>query len=531
MTLTSFRFLVFAAVTVLCYYLVPKRGQWMVLLTASILFYAAAGGWYLPFLVATILSTFALARIMEGHARRDEDYIAAHKADMDKEARKAYKAAGKKKRFRMLVGGLVLNFGILAVLKYTGFAVGIVNDVLGLFKASTLPVPSLILPLGISFYTFRSTAYIIDVYRGKAQAAKNLGKYALFVAFFPAVMQGPICRWGDLAEQLDAPHRAEWDNLSAGLLRVLWGMLKKLVVADTVMVAVKTIIADPAEFGGMYVFLLIILYSAVIYGDFTGGIDITIGVSRMLGLKLTENFNRPFSSRSTAEYWNRWHITMGSWFTDYVFYPLSICKSMQRLSKWSRAHLGKAIGMRFPVYLATLVTWFLTGLWHGASWNFIVWGVLNGIIILISRECEPLYKKFRERFPRLTSSAFYGGFACVRTFFLMGAVRILDCYRDVPVTVGAFASMFYDFSHWGDLIDGSVMEKLGITLPVWILVGLTTVLIFFVSRAGKETPVADRLSRRPVLWTLAVLGLAVTVMIFGSYGIGFNAGDFIYGQY
>ena len=250
MTLTSFRFLVFAAVTVLCYYLVPKRGQWMVLLTASILFYAAAGGWYLPFLVATILSTFALARIMEGHARRDEDYIAAHKADMDKEARKAYKAAGKKKRFRMLVGGLVLNFGILAVLKYTGFAVGIVNDVLGLFKASTLPVPSLILPLGISFYTFRSTAYIIDVYRGKAQAAKNLGKYALFVAFFPAVMQGPICRWGDLAEQFDAPHRAEWDNLSAGLLRVLWGMLKKLVVADTVMVAVKTIIADPAEFAG-----------------------------------------------------------------------------------------------------------------------------------------------------------------------------------------------------------------------------------------------------------------------------------------
>ena len=201
---------------------------------------------------------------------------------------------------------------------------------------------------------------------------------------------------------------------------------------------------------------------------------------------------------------------------------------MQKLTKWSRAHLGKAVGMRFPVYLATLFTWFLTGLWHGASWNFIVWGLLNGVIILISRELEPLYGKFRKNFPKLTESPFYGGFACVRTFFLMGAVRILDCYRDVPVTFRAFASMFYDFRHWRDLFDGSFMDKLKLALPVWILVALATVLIFFVSRAGKETPVADRLSERPVLWTLAALGLTAAILIFGSYGIGFDAGAFIY---
>ena len=528
MTLTSFPFLVFAAVTLLIYYTVPKKGQWMVLLAASTLFYAAAGGWYLPFILCTILSTFLIARLMAVHAGRDEAYIAAHKAEMTKEERKAYKASGKKKRFRMLTAGLVLNFGILAVLKYTGFTISMINDVLGLFTPARLSIPSLILPLGISFYTFRSTAYLIDVYRGKAPAATNLCKYALFISFFPAVMQGPICRYKDLAEQFDTPHKAEWSHLSAGLLRVLWGMFKKLVVADTLMVAVKTIVSAPEDFGGMYVFLLIILYSAVIYGDFTGGIDITIGLSRMLGLRLTENFNRPFSSRSTAEYWNRWHITMGSWFTDYVFYPLSICPSMQKLTKWSRAHLGKAVGMRFPVYLATLFTWFLTGLWHGASWNFIVWGLLNGVIILISRELEPLYGKFRKKFPKLTESPFYGGFACVRTFFLMGAVRILDCYRDVPVTFRAFASVFYDFRHWGDLFDGSFMDKLKLALPVWILVALATVLIFFVSRAGKETPVADRLSERPVLWTLAALGLTAAILIFGSYGIGFDAGAFIY---
>jgi hypothetical protein len=201
---------------------------------------------------------------------------------------------------------------------------------------------------------------------------------------------------------------------------------------------------------------------------------------------------------------------------------------MQKLTKWSRAHLGKAIGMRFPVYLATLFTWFLTGLWHGASWNFIVWGVLNGVIILASRECEPLYARFRKKFPRLTASRFYGGFACVRTFFLMGAVRILDCYRDVPVTFKAFATLFYRFDTWGDLAGGVFVDKLGLTLPVCLVVGLATLLIFFVSRAGKDTPVADRLAQKPVLWTLACLGLALAVLIFGSYGIGFDAGAFIY---
>ena len=528
MTLTSFPFLIFAALTVLVYYLTPGRAQWVILLCASALFYAAAGGWYLPFILATVLSTYLVARLISRHAARDEAFVAAHKADMSKEERKAYKAAGKKTRFRMLCAGLVFNFGILAVLKYTGFALSTLNGVLGLFTESRLDIPSLILPLGISFYTFRSTAYIIDVYRGKAEAATNLCKYALFITYFPAIMQGPICRYGELAAQLEAPHKAEWDNLSAGLLRVLWGMFKKLVVADTLMGSVKTIVATPDEFGGVYVLLLIILYSAVIYGDFTGGIDITIGLSRMLGIRLTENFNRPFSSRSTAEYWNRWHITMGSWFTDYVFYPLSICPSMQRLTKWSRAHLGKAVGMRLPVYLATLITWFLTGLWHGASWNFIVWGLLNGVIILVSRELEPLYASFRERCPKLTASAAYGGFACVRTFFLMGAVRILDCYRDVPVTFKAFGSMFYDFSRWSDLWSGRVLDVLGLNLWTAIVLCLSVLLIFFVSRAGKTAPVADRLSAHPVRWTLASFALTVAILIFGSYGIGFDAGAFIY---
>ncbi len=531
MSMTSFPFILFAAATVLLYYLTPRRARWVILLLASILFYAAAGGWYLPFIGVTVLSTYLVSRLMAGHAARDDAYIAAHKAELSKEERKAYKARGKKQRFWMLIGGLVFNFGILAVLKYTGFAFHIVSDFLALAGKERLQIPDLILPLGISFYTFRTTGYLIDVYRGKCTVATNLAKYALFASFFPAVTQGPICRYADLGEQLCEGHRAEWSHLSAGFVRVLWGFFKKLVVADTLMGAVKIIVGTPGDFGGMYVLLLIVLYSAVIYGDFTGGIDITIGLSRMLGIRLTENFNRPFSSKSTAEYWNRWHITMGSWFTDYVFYPLSICKPMQRLTKWSRGHLGRVVGMRVPVYFATLLTWFLTGLWHGASWNFIVWGVLNGVVILISRELEPLYARFRKAAPKLTASAFWGCFACVRTFFLMGSIRILDCYRDVPVTARAFGSLFTDFQSFGDIRGGLFLARLGLSPAVCVVVALSTLLIFFVSRAGKDTPVSDRLAARPLLWTLSCVCLVLAVLIFGSWGIGFDAGSFIYGVF
>ncbi len=529
MSMTSFPFLLFSAIVLLVYYLVPARVQWVVLLVASMGFYAAAGGWYLPFIGVTILSTFFVARLMARHAARDEAYIAAHRSEWSKEERKAYKNKGKKRRFGMLCAGLVFNFGILGVLKYTAFALEQVNGILSLFGVGTLNVPAMILPLGISFYTFRTTAYLIDVYRGTCKAATNPAKYALFASFFPAVMQGPICRYDAIADQLTAPHRAEWSNLAAGGLRVLWGFFKKLVVADTLMGAVKIIISRPESFGGMYVLLLIILYSAVIYGDFTGGIDITLGLSRMFGLRLTENFDHPFSSRSTAEYWNRWHITMGTWFTDYVFYPLSICKPMQKLTKWSRTHLGKVVGMRVPVYLSTLFTWFLTGLWHGASWNFIVWGVLNGVIILISRELEPLYAKCRKACPRAANSTAWGVFACVRTFFLMGSIRILDCYRDVPVTFRALGSMFTDLASWRDLTGGNLLDRLDLTPAACIVVALATVLIFFVSRAGKTASVSDALSKRPILWSLACAGLSLIVLICGSWGIGYDAGSFIYG--
>lgn len=265
-----------------------------------------------------------------------------------------------------------------------------------------------------------------------------------------------------------------------------------------------------------------------IYADFTGGIDITIGVAQALGIRLAENFNHPFASTSTKEYWRRWHITMGTWFTDYVFYPLSVCRPMMKLSRFSRKKLGGVVGKRIPVYLATAVTWFLTGLWHGAAWNFIVWGMLNCLVILVSQELEPLYTRFRQRFPKLTAGRAYHGFMCARTFLLMGLIRSLDCYRDVGVTFRMWGSMLTVFN-WGTLWKN--VADLGLTGADWGILALAVAVMCIVSALSAKKSVRERLYDRPVLSWVLCGALLLTVVLVGIYGVGYDATQFIYDQF
>ncbi len=528
MLFTSYGFLAFLCVLFAAYYLLPKRWQWGTLLAASYVFYLFAGWECLIFLLVTTVSAFLIARRMDRNARREEDYLSAHREELEKEARKAYRAKEKKKRFHILLWGLVLNFGILALLKYTAFTLYNVNTFLGLFGAEGFVIPDLLLPMGISFYIFQTMGYLIDVYRGKTACERNPFRFALFVSFFPQLVQGPISRHSDLAEQLYTPHAFDRRAFTYGLQRVLWGYFKKLVIADRILIAMRTLLEAPEDYRGAYVVFLILIYSVQIYADFTGGIDITIGIAEALGIRLTENFRRPFSSGSTKEYWRRWHITMGSWFTDYVFYPLSVCKPMMKLSKWSRKTLGQKVGKRVPVYLATLVTWYLTGLWHGAGWNFIVWGLLNCLVILVSQELEPLYGKFRARFPSLTSSRGYGKFMAVRTFLLMGLIRSLDCYRDVGTTFRLWGSMFTTFN-WGEALGG--IFDLGLDGADFVILALGCLLMAAVSSLGAKRDVRERLYDRPVLSWLAFGSLFLCILLLGAYGVGFDASQFIYNQF
>ena len=527
MIFTSLPFVAFLAATLLLYYLIPKKAQWGFLLAASYVFYAIADLRYLLFIMTTTVTVWYVALRVEKINLEQKAYLKAHKAELSKEEKSAYKNQTKRRRWHWLLLGLLFNLGILSVTKYTNFVIHNINSLL--HGASTLQPVDMIVPLGISFYTFQSLGYLIDVYRGKQEAQHHLLKFALFVSFFPQLAQGPISRYGDLAPTLLAEHSFERKPFSYGLMRILWGYFKKVVIADRIITGVTTLIGD-TQYTGAYVFCAMFFYAFELYCDFTGGIDITIGIAEAMGISVTENFNLPYFSKNIKEYWNRWHITMGSWFTDYIFYPISVCGPMLKLSKWSRTHLPKAIGKRVTVYLSCFVVWLATGIWHGAAWNFVAWGLTNYVVIMVSQELEPLYAKFHARFG-WKGKAPYEAFQILRTVFLMSAIRMFDCYRDVPLTFRMMGSMFTSFrpsTFW----DGSLLQ-IGLSSSDYavLLAGFAVVLgVSLIKR--KEGSVRDRIYEKPgFLFYQLMAVLLLAILVLGAYGVGYDSSQFIYTQF
>lgn len=544
MLFTSYEFLGFILVLFLLYYLIPKKYQWMLLLAASYLFYFMAGAWCLIYIFVTTVTVYLLGRKIEDLREEQSSFLREHKAELGKEEKKAYKSSIKKRQWRALLVGLFVNLGILATVKYTNFAIYNVNLALHFFgNERQFGFLDIALPMGISFYTFQALGYIIDVYRGTSKAEKSPFKFALFVAFFPQLVQGPISRFQNLAETLYAEHPFDGKKVSFGLQRILWGFFKKLVIADRILAAVNEIVKNPESYGGAYVFVGMMFYALELYADFTGGIDITIGVAQVLGITVTENFNRPYFSKSIKEYWRRWHITMGTWFTDYIFYPISVCKPMLKFSKFTREHFGETIGKRMPVYLSSFAVWLATGIWHGASWNFIVWGLGNWVVIMISQEFAPLYLRFHGKVNGLINSrregraqfvlennGFYRLFQILRTILLMSCLRSFDCYRDVPLTFRMFGSMFTG-GNWHILWDGSLLE-LGLGAMDYGILVAGTALLVGVSLIQRSGSVREKIAAKPypvrfVLW----YGLFLIVLLMGAYGIGYDASQFIYNQF
>lgn len=525
MLLTSWGFALLVGILLPVYYLVPKRAQRIVLLLANVAFYAFAGLFALLLLVLTGLSAYAFSRWLGRVWDAQKDALALHKADWDKAEKKAYRARMENRRRGILAACLVLHFGILFLMKYGAGIAGAVNGLFGTAWDGT----RLVMTMGVSFYTFSTMGYVIDVERGKYPPERNPLNVLLFTSFFPILVQGPISRFDTLGGTLFAPHAFERENLEAGLVRMLWGYWKKLIVADRLLVAVKQLLRYPDTYNGAFVFLGMLLYAATLYADFTGGIDIAIGVGRTLGIRIDENFERPYFSKSIGEYWRRWHMTLGAWFKEYLYYPVSVSTPLRRLTKAAR-RWGDGFARRLPVYLATFAVWAVTGMWHGNSWNFLVWGLSNGVILLASEELSPLYARFHARFPRLGKTWGYRAFTVIRTVLLLSSLRMFDCYATVPETLRAFGSMF---AVWNlPLLWRGGIASLGLSTGDWLIAGLGVIVLFLVSmrqRKGKLTP---RFLDKPLAARLAVYGaLLFTILVFGYYGFGFDAGQFIYNRF
>jgi D-alanyl-lipoteichoic acid acyltransferase DltB (MBOAT superfamily) len=528
---TSYEFILFIAICFILYYVIPRRLQWVLLLAASFLFYYWSGPAYPLFLVAVGALTYTGARLVERKQTSSDAWLLVHRAELSKEERKQWKKKTARAKRMYMLAGLLACLVILGVFKYTNFFIGNVNALLAAAGSGRrFDTVQLLLPMGLSFYTFQSLGYLLDVYMGKVKAERNFFKYLLFVSFFPQLIQGPISRYSQVAESMYAEHPFEWKRVRFGLERMLWGFFKKLVVADTISPAVVCIMGDADSYTGAWVLVGIFFYAAQLYADFSGGIDITIGIAEVFGITLPENFIRPYLSKNIAEFWRRWHITMGTWFRDYIFYPMSVAPSMMRLTQKCKARFGKGAARRVPIYLATMVTWFATGIWHGASWNFIVWGLLNGVVILASEELKPLYDRFHARFPRLVRTKGYGAFQIVRTFLLMGCLRMLDCYRNVGITMRMFVSMFTDFKLGA--LSAEEFLSFGVTKAQYVIVAAGCVIMAAVSICGRKESVREQIAAFPYAAKYAVFaGLFFAVLLFGSYGYGFDAAQFIYNQF
>lgn len=527
MLFTSIEFIAFLALVLILYWLLPKKCQWPLLLVFSYVFYWIADPRYLIFILVTTISAYLITIKLESLNTATSEYIREHK-ELSKEEKKAYKAKMKAKKWRWLLVAIFLNIGILAVTKYTNFVISNINSFLD--GESKISAVDMIVPMGISFYTFQTVGYVIDVYRGKQEAQKNPFKLALFVSFFPQLVQGPISRYAQVAESLFAEHRFDGKVFSFGMMRILWGYFKKVVIADRLITAVTTLVQGTETYTGTYVFVAMLFYAFELYCDFTGGIDITIGIAESMGIYLPENFNLPYFSKNIKEYWNRWHMTMGTWFTDYIFYPISVCGPMLKISKWSRKHLGEVIGKRVPVYLSSFVVWFTTGIWHGAAWNFIVWGLMNFVVIMISQELEPLYAKFHAKF-NVKDKTPYQIFQVVRTILLMSCIRMFDCYRDVPLTFKMVGTMFTRFNP--QIIVNGALLNLGLGVADYIVLTVGFFIVLGVSLVKlKVENVREALYQKPaILYFGAMALLLLLTIVFGAYGVGYDSSQFIYNQF
>lgn len=527
MLFTSLKFVVFITALIAVYYLfVPRHERWGLLLIASLAFYYFADPRYLIFIGVTSVTAYVFAILAEDYGIKRKAYLKENKDSFDAESKKKYKATTARVNRLLLILALLINLGILAVTKYTNFVIDTLNN----FRNEPLSFVNVIVPMGISFYTFQTVSYSIDISRGTIKAQRSFLKFLLFVSFFPQLVQGPISRYDDLSKTLYNPKHFDLNSFCEGFIRTLLGYFKKLVIADRLVIALKALTADTDEYKGAFVFVVMMLYAAQLYCDFTGGIDITIGIAKMLGVTVKENFDLPYFSKNIKEYWNRWHITMGTWFTDYIFYPLSVSPTMLKLSKWSRQHLGNAVGKRVTVYISCFAVWLATGIWHGAAWHFVVWGLMNFVVIMASQELEPLYAKFHAKYG-LKDKKGYEVFEIVRTFFLMSSLKLFDCYRNVGLTFKMFGSMFIP-TNIGKVFGGELLN-LGLTGGDYLVAGIAIVIVFLVSlyKKLKGQDLREELVERFPCFVLCSSALIIATLVFGAYGKGFDASQFIYNQF
>lgn len=529
MTYTSYLyFFGFVGVVYLLYLIVPVKHRWLVLLAGSYAFYMFMNGFLTAFLLATTVSIYFCGI----HLGKIQDKFNIAKKDLSKDEKKVLKESVTKKKKGVVAIAVVINLGILLFLKYFNFFAEQGNLFLSMFNLhDVIPLISIALPLGISYYTLQAIGYVVDVYRGRCKPETNAAKLALFLSFFPQMTEGPIGRYDQLAPQLVTGHKYSNENFTAGVTLILWGFFKKLVISDRASFVANTVFNDYSSYGGLTVAVAIMAYTLQLYTDFSGCIDIMTGCAKIFGIDLAVNFRQPFFSKSVNEFWRRWHITLGSWFKDYVFYPVSLSAPFMKLSKKAQNKLNRFFGSLIPSAAALLVVWFGTGLWHGASWKYVVYGLYYYFIMLLGMLFEPLFLKFFDKTHINRNGKYFSAFRVFRTFILVNIGMMLFRVNDLNDFGRMFCQLFNSFS-LSDITSGSIFT-LGTDGPDFVILILGVVAMLIVAsikEKGCDLKVAVANSRILIKWPV-MIGLIMVIVIFGAYGDNYAQVASIYAQF
>lgn len=496
------------------------------MLVFSLVFFALCSWKSIFFITFATIAVYLASLGIVNNKKKEKNYLEENK-ELTLDDKKAYKKKNKKIRKTYLTLGILSIVLVLVVMKYLNFLIGNLNSIIHWFNSGiSVKTVSWILPLGISFYTFQAIGYLADVYWGKYEAEHNFFKFLLFMSFFPKIMQGPIIRYNEIAPSLFEGNDFDYNNFTNGLKRMLWGYFKKMVIADCIIVFTSFAFGNPSELHGFETIIAIILYFSYDYCDFSGYMDIACGTSLCLGVKLPENFNHPYFAKGIDEYWRRWHMTLGTWFKDYIFYPLSISKFSMALGKKSKK-IFKKNANKVPAVFGLIVVWFLTGLWHGASWNYILWGLYFGLIIILGIVFEPLVNLIYKKLKINKNSIFVNIFRHIRTLLLLAFGKVLFETNSIAGAFN-FISRMFDGSNYFALTN--IINQIGYASLYVVILGSVIVLVVdLIQEVFNKTTMLQKFNKLhlSLQWVILIV-LVVMVVWFGYYGSGLPKFEFGY---
>lgn len=519
MTITSFGYFTFIAVSVIVYYILPKKIQWMELLAASIIFYCMAGtpSTYIFLVISTLIAwgvTIGLKKY------RDKNGTLS--------ASKGWQA--------LITISIVINIILWFVMKGNSFIADTQSLLGNLFPGKvSSEIIHFIAPLGMGYYTLQIIGYTLDCFWGTVEVQKNPFKLLLFTSFFPQMTTGPISHYANLIT-LYEKHKFSYENIAHGVQRILWGVFKKLVVAERTGVIVNAVWADLTTYNGLYTWIALLIYPIQMYADFSGCMDIILGTAECFDIKLVENFNNPFFSRTSQEFWQRWHISLGAWAKDYVLYPLLKSQAMIKLNKNLKKKCGKKAGKFLATSVGMLVLWLVMGIWHGAFKYIMGVSLWYWIILMLGDLAAPLSSKIAVKFQFKVDSFGWRVFQAARTYLIYAigaaffrASNIKEGFSFVRLLVETFNK-----SNWNPwiLVDGSILN-LGVSYKDINIIVFSIVLMLIVGLLREKYGYARIwLDTQPILFRwIMYIGLFFGVLILGVYGPNYIASNFIYGDF